>query len=87
VGARIAQVSFKIYLFADFEHTNPLVRRFWVGRQSMNPGQIKSDFKDNLNWGSAVFPKVEVLMLVGLTGPAFLENPAAGEWPQPTLPE
>ncbi len=29
----------------------------------------------------------QVLMLVGLTGPGSLENPAAGEWPQPTWPE
>ena len=32
-----------IYLLADFENTNPVVRRFWVGRQSMNPRSAPPD--------------------------------------------
>ena len=29
--------------FADFEHTTPSVRKFLVGRRSMNPGQAPPD--------------------------------------------
>jgi len=30
-------------LFSDFEYTTPLVRRFWLGRRSMNPRTAPPD--------------------------------------------